>query len=264
MVNPNTFARNPYQSRSAALVLNPVLSGSNNKKALQQLSHCSKSAAANLPQADLGATRSSMCSFVTRSSVASAENKILREQNADLLNQLNQIKGQQSGRTVRSKSSFGSTRRSLTSSNSKSLGSTKTSLASSVPTALDSTANTVFRKLHEKPNAFKRLLDTFKQRDKMRTGTISMRELHSGLEVVGVLDCKLSDTVLYEIFSLCPMDFTGEIAYRDFVVKVKAIRLPKAGTLSRGNIDTQVFLVPRPVPKLKGFSTMIKPIDYMS
>ena len=74
------------------------------------------------------------------------------------------------------------------------------------------------------PNAFKRLIDLFKHRDKRKTGTISMRELHSGLEAVGVLDSKLSDTVLYEIFSLCTMDFTGEIAYREFVVKEKAIK----------------------------------------
>jgi len=128
--------------------------------------------------------------------------------------------------------------------------------AASVPTALDSTATAVFQKLHRKPNAFKRLIDLFKHRDKRKTGTISMRELHSGLEAVGVLDSKLSDTVLYEIFSLCTMDFTGEIAYREFVVKVKAIKLPRAESsiFSSNNCEPQVFLVPRPVPKLKGLS----------
>merc|ERR1712166_386224 len=122
--------------------------------------------------------------------------------------------------------------------------------------ALDSTATAVFQKLHRKPNAFKRLIDLFKHRDKRKTGTISMRELHSGLEAVGVLESKLSDTVLYEIFSLCTMDFTGEIAYREFVVKVKAIKLPRAESsiFSSNNCEPQVFLVPRPVPKLKGLS----------
>merc|ERR1712166_271210 len=101
MVSPSAVAHNRnqkrvYAGRAAALVLNPVLCGATHRKSLQQLSQHSNRGAGNLPQEDLGSTRSSMRSFVTRSSVTSAENTLLREQNAELLNQLSQIKGQHS------------------------------------------------------------------------------------------------------------------------------------------------------------------------
>jgi len=188
-----------------------------------------------------GSSRSSMKSFATRTSVASAENKILREQNAMLEAELAEAKGMKSGRTngsLRSRSTTGG-------GSLRSFGSRR-----STARGLSPQAAAVIKQLKSRGD---QLPEYCQQYDSENTGSISKNDLQMALVQIGACTHALADSTLDELFSLCPHQH-GQIKYNDLARRVRSITLPsdEADRMSVHQSDTGS----RPCTNQSGYDTV--------
>jgi len=150
----------------------------------------------------LGATRSSFYSRGTgrsskfsRSSSVISENRALREKNALLERELEQLKGSGSARSLRS------------------FGSIKSKSSQGARALLEAVKNKIYTKNSQ-------LRDAFRAFDSDRSGLVGKPEFEQALKLLGVAD-GVPSHVLDKLFSMCDPDASGQISYNEFAQKLK-------------------------------------------